>query len=148
MDVLDTEETLNVRTLILPFALIMLGLVVVVHAVIIVDDNRVGLLATLLLTVVAVYYAAYFITRRSRLARIRFGTLVAHATAYAIVCVSYLLHAFVLIVINSPAIRGDSHFLMDQGWFGVTFGMATGWGLGLIVHALASIASRGWEGHP
>lgn len=148
MDVLDTEETFNVRTLVLPFALTMLVLVAAVHVVIAVEGNQVGLLENLLLAVVACYYAFYYITRRARLRRIRFGMLVTHATAYAIVNVSYLLHAFVLIVSTSPSIRGDSQFLMDQGWFGVTFGMATGWGIGLIVHAFASIASRGWEDHP
>ncbi len=147
MNVLDTDDRLNVRKLILPFAVTMLALVAAVHVVIVVDDNQVGLMETLLLAAVASYYAYFFITRGTRLRQIRFGTLVAHATAYTIVNVFYLLHAFVLIVANSPSIRGDSNFLMDQGWFGVTFGMATGWGIGLLIHALASIASRGWEEH-
>jgi hypothetical protein len=144
---LDTEA-MNVRTLILPFALTLLGLVTAVQVVIVIDDNRVRLLSTLSLAVVAVFYACFFAMRGSRLRQVRFGMLVAHATAYAIVNVSYLLHGAVLIMVNSPAIRGDSYFLLDPGWFGVTFGMATGWGIGLVIHALASIANRGWEERP
>lgn len=147
MSELATDERLNVRTLVLPFALMMLALVSALHVVIAVNDNRIELIETILLAAVAGYYAYFLITRGTRLRQIRFGMLVAHATAYTIVNVSYLLHAFVLIVDNSPSIRGDSYFLMDPGWFGVTFGMATGWGIGLLIHAVASIASRGWEEH-
>ncbi len=148
MDVLAGNKELNARALILPFALTMLGLVVAVHVILVVRDNRIGVLETLPLVVVAGYYAFFLITRGSELRQIRFGRLVAHATAYVIVNVGYLLHAYVLIVVNSPAIRGDSHFLLDEGWFGATFSMATFWGLGLLVHAIASIAGRGWEERP
>lgn len=144
---LETEEMLNIRSLVLPFAVIMVGLVAAVHAVIVIDHNQVGLIEMLALAVVAVYYAFFFITRRSRLRQIRFGMLVAHLTGYLVVNLSYLIHAFVLILNNSPAIRGDDQFLIDRGWFGVTFAMATAWGIGLLTHALSSIASRGWEEH-
>jgi hypothetical protein len=141
-------DAVNVRTLILPFAVCLLAMMAAVQAVIVLDDNRVSLLSTLLLGAVAMFYAVFFVTRGPRLRQVRFGMLVAHATAYAIVNVSYLLHAAVLIVVNDPAIRGDGYFLMDPAWFGVTFGMATGWGIGLVIHALASVAMRGWEEHP
>lgn len=148
MNLLRTDDRLDVRALILPFALTLLALVVAVQIVIMVNGNEIGLIENLLLAAVAGYYAFVLITRGTRLRQVRFGMLVTHATAYTIVNLSYLLHAFVLIVANSPAIRGDSNFLMNEGWFGVTFGMATGWGIGLLIHAFASIASRGWEEHP
>lgn len=144
---LDSDQRLDVRALILPFALTMVALVAALHLVIAVNGNQIGLVETILLAAVAGYYAYFLFTRGTRLRQVRFGMLVAHATAYAVVNVSYLLHAFVLIVANNPSIRGDSNFLLDQGWFGVTFGMATGWGIGLLIHAFASIAQRGWEEH-
>jgi hypothetical protein len=141
-------EALNARTLILPFELSLLVLVAALHVVIVIDDNQIRLLSTLLLAGVAAYYFVFLAVRGSRLRQVRFGMLVAHATAYAIVNVSYLLHAAILIVADNPAIRGDAHFVLDPGWFGVTFGMATGWGIGLLLHAFASIANRGWEERP
>ena len=49
---------------------------------------------------------------------------------------------------NSAAIRGDEHFWIDTGWFGVLFAMSMFWGLGLAVHTIASIANRGFEELP
>jgi hypothetical protein len=42
-------------------------------------------------------------------------------------------------------LRGQEYLPVDPGWFGATFAMAGFWGIGLTVHAIASIAQRGFE---
>ncbi len=104
--------------------------------------------ANLGLVVIALYYVWYHYTSRNLLAKVRFGRLVAHLIGFLIVNVSYHLHAFILMINNNPAIRGDSHFPINPGWFGVLFGMTTFWGIGLLIHMIASIANRGFEELP
>ena len=104
--------------------------------------------ANLGLVVIALYYLWYHYTSRDLLAKVRFCRLVAHLIGFLIVNISYHLHAFILMIQNSPAIRGDGQFPINPGWFGVLFGMATFWGIGLLIHMIASIANRGFEELP
>lgn len=104
--------------------------------------------ANLGLVVIAAYYVWYHYTSHDLLSRVRFGRLVAHLAGFIIVNISYHLHAFILYTTNNTAIRGDEHFAMNQGWFGVLFGMTTFWGIGLLIHMMASIANRGFEELP
>lgn len=110
--------------------------------------NHIDLVSQLLLACVALYYAWYHITAKNLLCRVRFGRLVAHLTGFLIVNLSYHAHAFILYVSNNPAIRGTADFSIDSGWFGVLFGMTTFWGIGLLIHTIASIANRGYEELP
>lgn len=107
--------------------------------------NRITVLTTLPLVVVALGYAIYLVIYGRSLGRVRYGRLVAHALTYAIVNTGYLLHAYVPIASDSPAIQGDGHLALGAGWFGATFGMAGFWGLGLIAHGLAALHERGLE---
>jgi hypothetical protein len=34
---------------------------------------------------------------------------------------------------------------LSEGWFGVLFGMFVIWGIGLLIHMIASIAQKGYE---
>jgi hypothetical protein len=104
--------------------------------------------ANLGLVIIALYYLWYHYSSRDLLARVRFGRLVARLVGFIIVNVSYHLHAFILYVTNNPAIRGDKDFSINPGWFGVLFGMTTFWGIGLLIHMIASIANRGFEELP
>ncbi|WP_394216140.1 hypothetical protein [Brachybacterium vulturis] len=130
----------------LPFALCLLGANGVVHVIIVLGDNRLTVLTTLPLVAVAIGYAVYLLTVGRPLGQVRYGRLVAHALTYAAVNTGYLLHAYVLIMMGSPAIQGEGHLALEPTWFGATFGMAGFWGLGLIAHALGALADRGFEG--
>ncbi len=140
-------KELNAKEVILPYALILLGLSVASHIVIALTDNRIGAVAQATVVVMALYYAYYHLKNNRKLAQIRFGKLVAHATGYLIVNLGFFVHALVLFVTGSNAIEGkaDSPLPIDPGWFGVLFGMASFWGIGLLIHSIASIAQRGYE---
>lgn len=128
-----------------PYALCLLAATVAVHLIIVLAGNRITVLTTLPLVVVALGYAIYLVVYGRSLGRVRYGRLVAHALTYAIVNTGYLLHAYVLIASSAPAVQGDAYLALDAGWFGATFGMAGFWGLGLIAHALAALGERGFE---
>ncbi|MGO2774746.1 MAG: hypothetical protein ACTIB2_15215 [Brachybacterium tyrofermentans] len=127
------------------YALAVLVATAVVHLLIVLAGNRITVLTTLPLVVIALGYAIYLVTYGRSLGRVRYGRLVAHALTYAIVTTGYLLHAYVLIASAAPAVQGDGYLALDAGWFGATFGMAGFWGLGLIAHGLAALRERGFE---
>lgn len=128
-----------------PYALALLAANALVHLIIVLASNRINVLTTLPLVVVAIGYAIYLVAFGRSLGRLRYGRLVAHALTYAMVNTGYLLHAYVLIASASPAIQGDGYLALDAGWFGATLGMAGFWGIGLITHGLAALHERGFE---
>lgn len=136
---------LNARSLLLPYVLGLTALCALVQVVIVFDGNRIGVSAQLLTVAMALYYAAFMYTRRQRLGQVRFARLVAHATTYAVVNTGFQLHAAILGFVGSDALRGRDYLPVDSGWFGPTFAMAGFWGIGLTIHAIASIAQRGFE---
>ena len=113
-----------------------------------VRGSQIDFISQLLLGGVALYYAWYQYTSHDLLRRLRFGRLVAHIIGFLIVNLSYHIHVFVLFVTNNPAIKGTEGFSINPSWFGVLFGMTTFWGLGLLIHLIASIANRGFEELP
>lgn len=135
------------RSLLWHFAIMFIGCVLV-QIVIVIRGSKIDLLSTALLGVVAIYYFWYQFASHGQLSRLRFGRLVAHVVGFLIVNLSYHLHAFILFVTNSPAIKGSDELAIDPRWFGVLFGMMTFWGLGLLIHLIASIANRGFEELP
>lgn len=128
-----------------PYALALLIANAVVHLILALADNQITVLTTLPLLVVALGYAGYLLRFGRGLGRVRYGRLVAHALTYASVNTGYLLHLYVLIAADSPAIQGDGHLAIDPTWFGASLGMAGFWGIGLISHALAALHERGFE---
>lgn len=140
-----SETQLNARRAILPYLATMVVLNIVLQVGIAIAGNTISITAYVLTAAVAVVYALYHWTHRTPLSQIRFGRLVAHLCGFITVNLGFHLHAAVLIVTNNAAIRGDTNFPIDDQWFGVLFGMFIIWGLGLLVHLTASIASRGFE---
>lgn len=133
------------RASLVPFALTMVGLTVVQHAIIAATGSRIGLFAALSTAAIALVYAGYLLRFARPLAQVRFGLLAVHALVFAVVNTGFHLHAFILVASGSPAIAGSPHAPLGAGWFGATLGMAAFWGLGLGCHALGAIASRGFE---
>ena len=136
---------LNVSRVILPYLAIMVVLNILLQIGIAVTGNQIDLTAGLMTAVVALVYGFYHWTRRKPLSQIRFGRLVAHLCGFLTVNLGFHIHAAVLIAGNDEAIRGDANFPIDDQWFGVIFGMFVIWGVGLLIHLTASIASRGFE---
>lgn len=140
-----SNNQLNARQMMLPYLAVMVTLNVALQVGIVIAGNQIGFPALALTAVVAVVYGLYDWRRRGKLSQIRFGRLVAHLCGFITVNLGFHIHAVVLILINSPAIRGDANFAIDDQWFGVLFGMFTFWGLGLLTHLAASIGARGYE---
>jgi hypothetical protein len=102
----------------------------------------------LLFVGVFLYYVYYNVTSKKVLSRVRYGLLVAHLASFLIVNIPFHLYAFILFISNNSAIRGNENFAISPDWYGVLFGMTTFWGLGLLVHLVASVANRGFEELP
>jgi len=142
------DQAQEAKRSLLRYTGIMLVSCIVLQIIIALRDNRIDLVSQLLLVGIAVYYAWYNITAKDLLCRVRFGRLVAHFIGFLIVNLSYHAHAFILYASNNPAIRGTQDLGIDSAWFGVLFGMTTFWGIGLLIHTIASIANRGFEELP
>ena len=142
------EKIQESKRSLLTHLVIMLALCTGLQTVIAVRGSNIDLTAQLLLAVVALYYAWYHYTSRNLMRRLRFGRLVAHLIGFLIINLSYHIHAFILFVSKNPAIKGPGEFTIEPSWFGVLFGMTTFWGLGLLIHLVASIANRGFEELP
>lgn len=136
---------LDARRVILPYLAVMVALNVALQVGIVIAGNQIGFTALALTAVVAVVYGRYHWTRRASLSQIRFGRIVAHLCGFITVNLGFHIHAAVLILMNSPAIRGDADFPINDQWFGVLFGMFIFWGIGLLAHLAASIGARGFE---
>lgn len=140
-----SETQLNSRRIIVPYLATMVALNVALQAGVAFAGSTIGVASYALTAVVLVVYVVYHWTRRAELAQIRFGRPVAHVCGFITVNLVFHIHAAVLIVINSPSIRGDANFPINDQWFGVLFGMFVIWGIGLIIHLAGSIGSRGFE---
>jgi hypothetical protein len=117
---------------------LVIGLLIVHGFILLAAGGRITLLAALLLAVIAVYVAA-FAVRNSTALRIRpYGLYFTHALAYLIVTGSFWLHAWLL------ALSGHRDTL-DQGWSAFLVSMSALWGLGLVVHTIGAVLSKGYE---
>ena len=140
------SQRLNASRLLLPFSLGLIGACLAVHLVILARGNKIDLVASLLVGAIAVFYAWYsYVGPGRQLRQVRFGALVAHAITYVVVTGSFQLHAAILAFNNSDALRGDENLPLDSGWLGPTFAMAGFWAIGFVMHAIASVAQRGYE---
>ena len=129
---------LNIKRILLPHLGLLAGLCALMQVLIAVRGSRVDLIAFLLLAGVAIYYFYFQYSAGAALRQVRFGQLVAHAAGLVIVNLSFHLHAGLLLVL-------DKRDLLDESWAGLLFGMFVFWGIGFLVHLVASVAMRGYE---
>jgi len=134
----------SVVQILLPYAGIMAVLAVFANLVVAFRGSTIDAVSGSALLPAFVYYVYFQITARAELSRIRFGLLVAHLVAFLIVNLSYHIHAATLAVLSFDS-NSEPSVSLSPGWFGVLFGMFCIWGLGLLIHTVASIASRGFE---
>lgn len=139
-------KTTSARRALIPFALAMLAANIGLHIVIALTGNTVGLLTYFGVALIALGYAVFILVYGKHLKRVRFGSLAAHTMTYASVSSGFLLHFFILAVTANPVLDGESaHFVTAPTWFGVALAMPALWGIGLTLHALGAILSRGFE---
>ena len=122
----------------LPYLGVLSGMCLVVQLITAARGSRIDLVAALLLVPVGLYYAYFQYASRVELSKVRFGRLVVHAIGFLVVNLSYHVHATLLLVFGKRE-------LLDENWAGVVLGMFVFWGLGFLVHLIASVAMRGYE---
>ncbi|MBB5832691.1 hypothetical protein [Brachybacterium aquaticum] len=125
----------------LPLALGLIAANLVLHLVIALAGNRITVLTTLPLVVIALGVAAYLATRGRALGRLRYGRLVAHVLCFLTVTAGYQLHLTVLAVLGAAP---PSDGTLDP-WLGPALVMPALWGLGLLMHAVGAVLDRGFE---
>lgn len=141
------KADLNITKLLLPHIGILIALCLMLQLFVAVRGNEIDLAANIGLGVVALYYAYFHgLSQKGKsLKKVRFGRLVAHLSGFLIVNLSFHIHAFILYATNNPVMSGSDGLLMNSGWFGVIYGMTCFWGLGLLIHLIASVGARGYE---
>ena len=142
------EQANKYKKSLLTYTAVMITLSTLLQIIIAIRGNHIDLLSQALLVGIAVYYFWYQSATKSQLTKLRFGRLIAHLIGFLVINLSYHIHALILFITDSPAIKGNGEFSMDAAWFGVLFGMFCGWGVGLLFHLIASIANRGYEELP
>ncbi len=129
---------LSINRILLPYLGILSGMCLLVQVLTAVRGSEIDLVAGLLLSTVAVYYFYFQYSARNALRRIRFGQFVSHAAGFLIVNISYHMHAGLLLLLGKRS-------LIDENWAGLLIGMFVFWGIGLLVHLVASVAMKGYE---
>ena len=142
------ESIQQAKRSLLIYSAVLIGLCASLQGLIAYRGNNIDVVSQLFLAVIALYYAWYNYVSRDQLRRVRFGRVISHMIVFLVVNVSYHLHALILFTSNSSAITGTKDFGINEDWFGLLFGMTTFWGLGLLVHTIASVANRGFEELP
>lgn len=138
------KKSQSINQILLPYAGILTLLCVFAQIIVVLHGNEIDFISGLALVPAFLYYLYFYITSKQKLSKIRFGRLVAHVVAFLIVNLSYHIHAAILSLGNTSNTQGPVVHL-SEGWFGVLFGMTTIWGLGLLIHTVASIAQKGYE---
>ncbi|MDN5877296.1 MAG: hypothetical protein L0H69_11570, partial [Brevibacterium sp.] len=91
----QAAQTANARSLLLPYALTLIGAMLIIQFVIALTGGEVTILAGILTAIVAIGIAAWVVVNRRRLLHVRFGLVIAHVIAYVAVTTSFNLHAVI-----------------------------------------------------
>lgn len=145
---ISPSNSVNARTLLLPYTVAVVAAMAIVQAVIALTGGRITLLAAALTAAVALGIGIWLVRNSRALARVRFGVAIAHAIAFAAVTTSFNAHAVIraLVLAGGPdGYRTVAHELLATPWFGATLIMSSAWGIGLLIHLLGSVLGRGWE---
>ena len=136
----------DARAILLPYIAALTGAMLLVQLAVVLTDGS-GIVAGLLTAAVAVGILLWLRSTRARLARVRFGTAVAHAAAFTVVTASFALHAVVRTIAITAHAGPEAAALAFVGtwWFGATLVMCAAWGIGLLLHLLGAVLDRGWE---
>ncbi len=140
------KEELNAKKILLPYYITLLVLVTLMQTINITrNGNFNSLVSGLMLFAIFIFYMFYGIKQKSKLKKIRFGYLIFHFMTYTLVNISYTVAAFILYWNSIFTITGDGYISMPKEASGALYFMPIYWGIGLIIHTLASIFNRGFE---
>ena len=117
---------------------LILGLVLTHVVIAVISDGRMSTPGTLALAAIATFVAAFMYVRRAAIAQRRYAQYFLHVIAYLTVNASFLLHALVMF----SAGRADE---IADSWRGVLFAMPLTWAIGLFLHTVGTVSSRGFE---
>ena len=112
---------------------------VLTHVVIGADsEGHIGTLGGLALAGVGVFIAVFMYVRRAAMTQRRYAYYFLHVIAFLMVNASFMLHA----VLMYSSGRGDE---IMGSWRGVVFERPLFWAIGLFLHTLGTILSKGYE---
>jgi heme/copper-type cytochrome/quinol oxidase subunit 4 len=134
---IGTEPITN-RAVISYFITMLLGVTLVQIYSAVFAGNRIELVSTLILAVVAIYYWIFSYTHAKQMRLRAYSRYFTHVLAYLLVNGSYWIHAALLVVSQKQG-------LLDGQWASALFGMSIFWGFGLLAHTLGTFLSRGYE---
>lgn len=120
----------------------------IVQTVIAVNGGTITLLATLLTAAVGLGALVWVIVSYRKLARIRFGLVIAHAITFVTVTTAFNTHAIVRVFALSSetgSAEGLAQGFFGTPWFGTTLIMSGLWGVGILLHLIGIVLGRGWE---
>lgn len=114
------------------------GMVIVQGYTAFVAGSRITVITGLLLLAVALYMVLFMARNGTALRTRAYGTYFAHAVAYLIINGSFWFHAWILTL-------AGRNQLLEQGWAGPLISMSVLWGIGLLVHTIGAMLSKGYE---
>ena len=139
------EKELNSRNILLPYAITLIIMVTILQIFNYSRGPVQDVVSMAELSIVAIYYYWFNWKNKNKLKKIRFGYLVSHFITYVIVNLSYSILSFIVFAKSTVTIIGDGSIIIPTDWSGALLYMPIFWGIGLIIHALASISNRGFE---
>ena len=117
---------------------LVIGMTIVHGYTAIVAAGRITVVNALLLAGVAAYIVVFRVRHATALRMRAYAGYFVHVLAYLIVNGSYWMYAGVLTLTGQ-------HEVLQQGWAGPLFAMSSRWGIGLAVHTIGAMLSRGYE---
>ena len=143
----QSPQSTDVRSLLLPYTLSLVGGMAAVQICIAVTGGEITVLAATLTAIVALGLLIWAWRHRRRLTRVRFGGVIAHTIAYVVVTTSFTAHAAGrgIALGAEGGIEAAADSLLASPWFGATLVMSSLWGLGLLLHLLGTVLGHGWE---
>lgn len=147
MDTTSATVKFDSRAILLPYALTLIVAMALIQALVSLSGGQITLVVMIATAVVALGLLIWSLLNRRALAHIRFGGVVAHAIAFAVVTTSFNLHALVhaIWVGRAEGALAVAQELLGTPWFGLTLGMSGLWGLGLTLHLIGAVLGRGWD---
>jgi hypothetical protein len=103
-----------------------------------VSDGHITTSGRLALAGVGVFMAVFMYVRRAAMTQRRYAYYFLHVIAFVMVNASFMLHA----VLMYSSGRGDE---IMGSWQGVAFAMPLFWAVGLFLHTLGAMLSKGYE---
>jgi hypothetical protein len=140
-----SKQEINSKKILLPYTLIMLTMTTIMQVINIIRGNIYDLSSGSMLFIIFLYYLYSNYRNHSSLKKVRFGLLISHYIAYFLVNLSFVIASFAIYWNSIFTIIGDGYIQLPKEASGVLCFMPIFWGVGLLVHTIASVANRGYE---